>query len=50
MKTITESRGMATAKIMADLTSMMNAATIAPTTIKGERINSLRNILTPFWT
>ena len=45
--TTIERRGIVTTNIRAALTFIVNAITIAPNTIKGERRNSLRTMLTP---
>ncbi len=47
--TTRDSNGIVTTKIIADLKSMVNAITIAPNTIKGERRNRRSTMLTPDW-
>ena len=46
--TTTASTGIVTTKIIAAFQSIVNAMTIAPKTINGERRNRRKNILTPF--
>jgi hypothetical protein len=45
--TTKDSKGIVTQKVVADLTSIVKATTIAPNTINGERKNSLKTIFTP---
>ena len=47
-KTTTDKTGIATTNMRAAFTSIVKAITIAPNTINGERIKSLKNIFTPF--
>ena len=47
--TTAASRGMVTAKIKAERLSMVNAMTIAPMTMMGERKSRRRVMLTPAW-
>ncbi len=47
--TTSDSAGIAAAKIRAEDTSIVNAITIAPNTINGDRRNKRRAMLTPFW-
>ena len=49
-KTITDSTGIATTKMLAALQSMVKAMIIAPMTMKGLRRNRRRNMFTPFCT
>jgi hypothetical protein len=46
-KITTDNKGIVTQKVVADLTSMVKAAIIAPNTMNGERKNNLKTMFTP---